>query len=328
MIIYKTTNLVNGLIYIGQKQIIETEEDLLKSNYYGSGKKIKESLKFFKKENFKREVIDDSNDLDDLNKKEEYWIEYYNATNPEIGYNIAKKTGKNFWTGCHHTDESKAKTSKKVYQYDLNCNFIREYPSLKESQRITNINGISFSNYYIKIIHDHIWFDHIITNDEISRIKKIINNRKTIKKNVYQYGLLGNLIKKYESITKASKYNNISSSLIFKSCNDITKTAKDFFWSYDELNKETIDYRLYMYYINKKVIYQYDLFGNFIKEYKTITEASNITNVHLGNIGSCCSGKVKTAGGFIWSFKKLGKNEIKKRILNKYTNHYSKDVSI
>ena len=68
------------------------------------------------------------------------------------------------------------------------------------------------------------------------------------------------------------------------------------------------------------------MFGNFIKEYKTITEASNITNVHLGNIGSCCSGKVKTAGGFIWSFKKLGKNEIKKRILNKYTNHYSKDV--
>jgi len=326
MLIYKTTNLINNKIYIGQKQIMKTEKELLNSNYYGSNKKLKEDIKSIGKENFKREIIDYSDDFDELNKKEEYWIEKYDATNPEIGYNVSKKTGKNFWLGCHHTDESKAKTSKIVYQYDLDCNFIKEYPSIKETQRKTNIDVIRISNNYIKIIDNYIWMDHKLSDDEIFNIKKIINGRKTIKKMIYQYDLNGTFIRKYKSITDASKYNNINSNLLFISCNNVLKTAKNFFWSYTELNKDEINYRLYLYSVNKKMIYQYDLNGNLIKEYKSITEASNITNVNISNICSCCSNKNKTAGGFFWSFKKIDKNEIKEKISNKYYKHYSRNV--
>ena len=74
MIIYKTTNLVDGKIYIGQKPTMETEFQLLDSNYYGSGKKIKNAIKEFGIENFKREVIDNSNELNEWNSKEEFWI--------------------------------------------------------------------------------------------------------------------------------------------------------------------------------------------------------------------------------------------------------------
>lgn len=55
-----------------------------------------------------------------------------------------------------------------------------------------------------------------------------------------------------------------------------------------------------------KKIYQYDTKGNFIKEYKTITEASNATGCDGSSISKCASGKRQTAGGFKWSYEKEG----------------------
>jgi len=49
-----------------------------------------------------------------------------------------------------------------------------------------------------------------------------------------------------------------------------------------------------------KVILQYDLKGNFIKEWISLKE---IQQSHKGDIRSCCYGKQKTAGGYIWKYK-------------------------
>jgi len=51
--------------------------------------------------------------------------------------------------------------------------------------------------------------------------------------------------------------------------------------------------------INKTII-QYDLEGNFIKEYSSINEAKRQIK---GDIGAMLSGRQKTAGGYIWKFK-------------------------
>ena len=50
-------------------------------------------------------------------------------------------------------------------------------------------------------------------------------------------------------------------------------------------------------------VYQYDLNGKFIKKYNCIKEASLNDNSLRRNISACCKGKIKTAGGFIWSYK-------------------------
>lgn len=50
-------------------------------------------------------------------------------------------------------------------------------------------------------------------------------------------------------------------------------------------------------------ILQYDKDLNLINEYPTITEASDITKVHLSNIQRVCKGERKTAGGYIWKYK-------------------------
>ena len=54
---------------------------------------------------------------------------------------------------------------------------------------------------------------------------------------------------------------------------------------------------------HKKEVLQKDVDGNVLNIYDSLSNASRITGISLGNISSCCNKRVKTAGGFIWEFK-------------------------
>jgi hypothetical protein len=51
-------------------------------------------------------------------------------------------------------------------------------------------------------------------------------------------------------------------------------------------------------------VIQYDLQGNFIKEWESQTEATKSLNKTGDGIGACCRGRQKNAYGYIWKFKK------------------------
>ena len=53
----------------------------------------------------------------------------------------------------------------------------------------------------------------------------------------------------------------------------------------------------------QKPIIQYDLKNNFIKEWVSQTEASQILNINQPSISNCLKNLSKTSGGFIWKFK-------------------------
>jgi len=64
-------------------------------------------------------------------------------------------------------------------------------------------------------------------------------------------------------------------------------------------------------------VYQYDLKGNFIKEWNSVSEAAKFFNRNHGmDIINCCQGKQKTAYGFIWR-KNLEEINIKNLNLGK-----------
>lgn len=81
MVIYKTTNLINGKIYIGKDKYNNPD-------YYGSGLILNKSIKKYGKENFKKEIIEKCQSDNELNIKEKYWIEFYESYKKEIGYNL------------------------------------------------------------------------------------------------------------------------------------------------------------------------------------------------------------------------------------------------
>jgi beta-1,4-mannosyl-glycoprotein beta-1,4-N-acetylglucosaminyltransferase len=86
MFIYKTTNLVNGKIYIGQcKRRVGADR------YIGSGKLLQGAIKKYGRINFVREIIEDGiSDPKTLDEREIYWIQFFDSTNADIGYNISK----------------------------------------------------------------------------------------------------------------------------------------------------------------------------------------------------------------------------------------------
>jgi hypothetical protein len=53
-----------------------------------------------------------------------------------------------------------------------------------------------------------------------------------------------------------------------------------------------------------KAIEQYDLKGNFIKEWSTTQEAAYFYNVQKGHICNALKGRSKSSCGFIWKYKK------------------------
>jgi hypothetical protein len=56
---------------------------------------------------------------------------------------------------------------------------------------------------------------------------------------------------------------------------------------------------------NSKSILQYDLKGNFIKEWESGKLASKELKINPGNISSCCAKIYKSAGGYIWKYKNI-----------------------
>jgi group I intron endonuclease len=80
MIIYKTTNLINQKFYVGK----DTHNN---PNYYGSGKRLKLAIQKYGLDNFKKEIIESCNCLEELNEREKFWIKELNAI--KEGYNIS-----------------------------------------------------------------------------------------------------------------------------------------------------------------------------------------------------------------------------------------------
>lgn len=52
----------------------------------------------------------------------------------------------------------------------------------------------------------------------------------------------------------------------------------------------------------KKIVYQYNLNGEYINTFKSATEGSKFTGTNIGNLCACCRNVVKQANGFFWSY--------------------------
>jgi len=85
MYVYKTTNKINNLIYIGLS--FNTTKNSL--SYIGSGSKLKKDIIKYGKCNFIKEILKDNIKSDiELYQLEKYYIDKFNSTNDQIGYNI------------------------------------------------------------------------------------------------------------------------------------------------------------------------------------------------------------------------------------------------
>lgn len=114
---------------------------------------------------------------------------------------------------------------------------------------------------------------------------------------VAQYDLEGNFIRVWNSMTEAQ--GEAPSQSISNCC--IRKTySKQWQWRYFDGSTDNIEPAK----VTTKVVYQFDLQGNYITYYKSVHEASRATNIPYQSIGGNCLNKQQHAGGFYWSYTK------------------------
>lgn len=218
--IYETTNLINGKKYIGKKQYTENWK-----NYLGSGILLKKAIDKYGKENFIKVILCECENIEELNKKEIFFIDLYNATSNPLYYNLAEggDGGKTTENGILHPKSNK----KLIIGYDVRNNieyqfycintFCRKFPEFDQRQISDCLHKKQFSvknfifNYKeefdtsnipnrlrLKVLkNDTSYYEFILP----SEIKNIIDPRRTSE-------MYNNKRKEYKGFTIEFKDNS------------------------------------------------------------------------------------------------------------------------
>lgn len=176
--IYKIVNTINSKIYIGksqddiEKRFQQHLRRLINDTHYN--KHLQRSFNKYGAENFKLEILEIIYDKFLFNEREKYWINYYNSSNIQYGYNLTfggdggspnedvrkkiSKTMKNHKRTEQHCENLRKslKNNKKLYgnenhnskpviQSDIHTKFIARYESGVEASKITGINASMIS---------------------------------------------------------------------------------------------------------------------------------------------------------------------------------------
>lgn len=300
-IVYKTTNLINGKIYVG---VHRTNPDIF-DGYIGCGVSKKDQkrkvLKGFPKavrkygyNNFKRETLFIYPDT------EQGKIQAFQKESEIVNIEFVKRTDTyNLVVGGNYPIYEH---SRKIAQYSIDGKFIRVWDSITEAEEKLNLASIQGNlRGTTKYCGDYQWRFYYGDNTDITPVQKK-------QKAVFQFDLQGNLIKTWKSITEASKLftdNKAAKTAISNVCNNKSNQAYGYYWSFKNKFIPKINNHL-------SSVAKYNDAGEFIESYSSIKEAAQKNNIKSpSNIIAAIRGTQKRCGGFRWRYFYGNTNNIK-----------------
>ena len=164
-----------------------------------------------------------------------------------------------------------------------------------------------------------------LTKEEACKLEKYYIDLYDTYENGYNCSLGGEGNSKFDKEQILSLWNsgkNVGEICNIVGCKNIT--VQRVLTSFSIEGKERIKRSAGNYHIVK--VYKYDLEGNFLQEYNSYSEAEKINNIPHGNIAKCVKGERKSAGGFIWSDKKLEKNKSYEKAMGYHKELYQYDL--
>jgi group I intron endonuclease len=269
-IVYKTTNLINGKTYIGQTTRLKA------SNYIGSGVLLKKAIEKYSKINFKKEIICECKDKDQLDRMERLYISLLKPDyNIENGGNtvgkISEKTKKSLsisHKGLKLSQETKDKISKANKGKKRSKEQIEKISKSLKGKSSKRKGVILSQEIKNKIRNSQLgekssWYGRKHTKEELKKISKG-NKNKIVSEETR---------KKMSNIKKGKP-----SPLKGRKCSDLVR---------NNMRKAKINST--KNYIKIVCIETREIF-------KSILEASIKLNINKSSISSCCSKKLKSAG--------------------------------
>ena len=112
VLIYCHKNKINNKIYIGQTSQRNPEQRWMKGLGYKNNTHFYNAIQKYGWDNFEHIILEKNLSLEEANKREIFWIAYFNSTNPDYGYNI-QAGGKN----SLHSETTKEKIRQKALQW-------------------------------------------------------------------------------------------------------------------------------------------------------------------------------------------------------------------
>ena len=341
--VYKITNNVNGKIYIGQTRVTEPQrwQQHIWHAYNDSDNDsllLCRAIKKYGKENFTRTILEEC-DNQFLNEREKYWINYFDSTNHDIGYNVAEggkghskysneEIVKAYTDFGSITKASEAigmsreqmsirlqamgiQTTREipVCQYDLQGNFIKEYSTMADAAKETNtpIYHIREQGVYNKFLW--LYKNNTQTPEErLNQLSNLVHNLLDIQ----QYNEFGELVAEFSNAAEASRKTGINISSIKAASNGKQVSAGGFLWVrvYGGLSlEETLN--KYLLSSSCCKIEEIDINGQVINTFDSCNKAEKFYGYGGNSIKPVCDGKRKTARGktFRWQ------NPLKRRLL-------------
>lgn len=246
------TNLINNKKYIGITT--KTLEERYKQHIWSinNGNYFHNAFRKYGIENFKLEIIDTSNSINELKEKEIYWIKFYNSC--KRGYNLTYG-GDGCW-GYKHTEETKD-FLRKINSGENNHNYGKSMPEEIRNKISKSLQGENNHNYG-KSMNESTKYKLSKTQKESGRYignknpnyGKIhsIETRHKMSKNhanfiggnhpqaieIVQLTIDNVMVNIYPSSKEASKNTGADRSHIIKCCKNKAKTAGGYRWMYKE----------------------------------------------------------------------------------------------
>ncbi len=213
---------------------------------------------------------------------------------------IIKHFGKNGYRLTNHdkliTDKynysqiGEHRNTKKVYQFDNNYNFVREWNSLKEI--VINFS-VCYSHVSIAIKRETRVKDYYFSFNKT--FKKTL---KSIGKICYIYDINGNFICEYESVAEAARQLNVNRTDLSDCLNGRQQSCCNYMISYSKVEKMFYEPKRH----KKYKVQQFTKDGVLIKTFNSLTESAKSMGLSKTTISKCALGVNKTSGGFVWKY--------------------------
>lgn len=227
------------------------------------------------------------------------------------------------------------KENYKIYMHQNKINGKVYVGQTKQSLRHRWNNGYGYigSPYFYHAIQKYGWdnFEHILLEDGLTKEKADEREQHYIQYynscnqefgyniskggsgltgatkyiDIYQYSLEGYFIKHYKEISNIlQEYPDYSASTIRSAYDEIIQTAYGYQWkSYFKEKIDSIeDFKDRVAKLKGKVVYKYDLFGNFICSYDSVKKAATLLGIGESGILKTCHYQQKSYMGYQWKF--------------------------
>ena len=285
----------------------------VKKRWVSRGVKYKTSTYFWNAickyswDGFEHTVLYDSLTKHEAEQLEISLIEKHQTRNPDFGYNIAKGGGSgNAYTGEKHP------LSKKVYQYNLDGTFIREWENAQRASEelnicVSDIHATCRENNNIRQAGHFIWSYQY--EESLEPYTKIGWRKYPILQLENNF----TVIQRYDCISNVDDSIYIRES-VTNCCVRKSLTHKGYYWCYEkDFNDEYIQYAQdrvkNMHKRNfEKEVHQYDEYWNLVCTYSSVQNVFEITSLNPNTIRAYCNRGMNNYGfnstGFYWRYAK------------------------